>query len=182
MSNYDILQIGNPILRKISTPIQTHEFGTEELKKLSDLLFKILIEHKGVGLASPQIGINKRAIVFGMKQHPIHKHLPSIPYTVLFNPSYTPISDTIIENYEGCFSVGELRGKVPRFKSICYRGYDFEGNFVEREVSDLHARVVQHEYDHLEGILFIDKIQNFASLGFKDELLKSGELLQRPKE
>lgn len=169
-----IIKLGNPLLRVISEPIASDEFGTAELNDLVIKLFAVMKLEDGLGLAAPQIGINKRAIVFGMDKHPVHTHLPEIPYTILFNPSYEPTSDICIEAYEGCLSVGSLRGKVSRYQSICYRGYDVDGNLIEREVSDLHARVLQHEVDHLNGVIFLDRVTNHSSLGFHEELVKSG--------
>ena len=139
----------------------------------------MLEAENGLGLAAPQIGISKRALVFGMDKHPVHTQIPAIPFTILFNPSYEPISEECAEEYEGCLSVGTLRGKVSRYRHIRYRGYDVNGQLIEREVSDLHARVLQHEYDHLEGVIFLDKVTDMNSLGFHDELLRSGELKAR---
>lgn len=179
MEQNKVIQLGNPLLRKISEPILSDEFGTLELKTLENNLFEVMAFEKGLGLAAPQIGINKRAIVFGMEKHPVDGDRPVIPYTVLFNPSYEPTSDICIEDYEGCLSVGKLRGKVLRYKSICYRGYDADGNLIEREVSDLHARVVQHEFDHLNGVIFLDKVTNTSSLGFHEELIQSGAFTKK---
>jgi peptide deformylase len=179
MDSNAVIQLGNPLLRLISEPIPNNIFGSSELKKMESLLFKVLEEKQGLGLAAPQIGISKRVIVFGMKQHPIHTDLAPIPFTALFNPSFEPLSDILEEGYEGCLSVGQLRAKVPRYKSIGYRGYDVEGNLIEREVSDLHARAVQHEFDHLEGVIFLDKVTDYGSLGFHEELICSGALPSR---
>ncbi|MCX7118213.1 MAG: peptide deformylase [Legionellales bacterium] len=179
MDTHQVIQLGNPLLRLVSEPIADEEFGSAFLKSLEKTLFEVLELESGLGLAAPQIGLNKRALVFGMTDHPIHTHLPSIPFTVLFNPSFVPTSDTMIEDYEGCLSVGRLRGKVPRYQSIHYRGFDAEGHLIEREASDLHARVLQHELDHLNGIIFLDKITNHGSLGFHDELVRSGILPSR---
>ncbi len=176
MSSNAVIQLGNPLLRMISESIPDNLFGTEDLKSLETVLFNTLEEQKGLGLAAPQIGITKRVIVFGMEQHPIHTHLAAIPFTILFNPSFEPLSNVIEEQYEGCLSVGQLRGKVPRYKTIGYRGYDAEGNLIEREVSDLHARVLQHEFDHLNGVIFVDKVTDPSSLGFHEELILSGAL------
>lgn len=176
MESCTVIQLGNPILRAISESIPESLFGSEELKKMEIFLFNALEKNQGLGLAAPQIGISKRAIVFGMSKHPIRTHLAPIPFTVLFNPSFEPLSNIMEEDYEGCLSVGQLRGKVARYKSIGYRGYDVEGNLIEREVSDLHARAVQHEFDHLNGVIFIDKITDYNSLGFHEELIRSGSL------
>ncbi|HAU0967572.1 TPA: peptide deformylase [Legionella pneumophila] len=179
MDKYNIILLGNPLLRQISQPISDEEFGSPDLKQMEQLLFAMLEAENGLGLAAPQIGISKRALVFGMNKHPVHTQMPAIPFTILFNPSYEPLSDECVEDYEGCLSVGTLRGKVSRYKHICYRGYDANGQLIEREVSDLHARVLQHEYDHLDGVIFLDKVTNINSLGFHDELVQAGELKAR---
>lgn len=179
MEQYEIIKLGNPLLRQKAEAIREEEFGSEELKQLEQTLFEVMKAENGLGLAAPQIGISRRALVFGMEKHPVHTHLPEIPFTILFNPSYEPISEECFEDYEGCLSVGTLRGKVSRYKHIRYRGYDVNGHLIEREVSDLHARVLQHEYDHLEGVIFLDKVTDVNSLGFHDELVRSGELKAR---
>lgn len=182
MDKAEIILLGNPLLRQIAEPIADDEFGSVELKQMEALLFDMLATENGLGLAAPQIGISKRALVFGMGKHPVYTHLPTIPFTILFNPSFEPLSDEYIEDYEGCLSVGALRGKVSRYKHICYRGYDANGNLIEREATDLHARVLQHEYDHLNGVIFLDKVTNVNSLGFHEELIRAGELKARKSE
>lgn len=171
-----VIQLGNPLLRLISSEILETELDTNELQMIVSSLFKIMEVKGGVGIAAPQIGINKRIIVFGMNSHPIYTEIPSIPYTVLINPMIELMTDETEERYEGCLSVGTLRGKVNRFKKIHYKGFDLTGKLIEREVEGLHARVVQHEYDHLDGILFTDKISDIKSLGFHQELVASGEV------
>lgn len=179
MEQHAIILLGNPLLRQKAETIREEEFGSEELKQLEKTLFEMMKAENGLGLAAPQIGISRRALVFGMEKNPVHTHFPEIPFTILFNPSYEPISEECVEDYEGCLSVGTLRGKVSRYKHIRYRGYDVNGQLIEREVSDLHARVLQHEYDHLEGVIFLDKVTDLNSLGFHDELVRSGELKAR---
>ncbi|KTD38594.1 polypeptide deformylase [Legionella nautarum] len=179
MDKSNIILLGNPLLRQIAQPIANEEFGTPELKQMEQVLFEMLEAENGLGLAAPQIGISKRALVFGMDKHPVHTHLPAIPFTILFNPSYEPLSEECAEDYEGCLSVGTLRGKVSRYKHIRYRGYNANGNLIEREAYDLHARVLQHEYDHLDGVIFLDKVTNVNSLGFHEELVRTGELKAR---
>lgn len=171
-----LIQLGNPLLRLNSAEIQENEFDSEELNNLVSSLFSILKDKGGVGIAAPQIGINKRVFVFSMDKHPIYTEIPSIPYTVLINPKIINLTEEVEERYEGCFSVGTLRGKVNRCKKIVYTGLDINGNLIEREVDGLHARVVQHEYDHLDGILFIDKLSDPKSLGFHQELVAAGEV------
>jgi len=175
-SIHKIIKLGNPLLRFVSEPIPEAAFGTDELRALERALYKMMKQESGIGLAAPQIGINQRAIVFGMDQHPIYKSDTALPFTTLFNPSYEPTSDVCEEAYEGCLSVGPLRAKVTRYKSIRYRGYDVNGQLIEQTASDLHARCVQHEVDHLNGIIFLDKVTNHDSLGFIEELLQSGAI------
>lgn len=186
INNHDklipIIQIGNPLLRIISSEVSQTELGTHELQILINSLFKIMENNRGIGIAAPQIGINKRIIVFGMKSHPVYTETPSIPYTVLINPIVTTMTAETEERYEGCLSVGNLRGKVSRFQKIYYKGLDLTGKLIEREVEGLHARVVQHESDHLDGILFTDKLSDTKSLGFHQELVSSGELKMQPSQ
>lgn len=173
-TNNEIISLGNPLLRVVAKPFLENEFGTTEIKNLSSHLFSMLSQENGLGLAAPQIGISKRAIVFGLDKHPTKANILPIPYTALFNPHFEPLSDIVEDDYEGCLSVGSLRGVVSRYKSIYYRGYDVDGMLIEREASGLHARVVQHEIDHLDGIIFLDKIQNYSTVGFHTELVKAG--------
>ncbi len=176
MFEYKIVKLGNPSLRQISAPVSEDEFDSKELHHIVDILFFALKTEGGVGLAAPQLGFNKRILVFGMKKHPIYTHLHPIPDTVLINPTIQILTDELEEAYEGCFSVGNLRGKVSRPNRIYYKGFDVKGNLIESEAEGLHARVVQHEYDHLDGIVFLDKVTDRMSLGFYDELIESGQL------
>jgi len=179
MFEYKIIKLGNPSLRQVSEPIHENEFDSKELHDIVNKLFFAFKKEKAAGLAAPQIGINKRIIVFGVEKHPIYTHVNPVPDTVLINPTIEILTDELEEAYEGCFSVGTLRGKVARAKRIFYRGFDVHGNVIEREAEGLHARVVQHEYDHLDGIVFLDKVTDHLSLGFYDELIESGQLKLR---
>lgn len=176
MENINIIRLGNPLLREKSVAIRDDEFESAELKQLQQELFAVKEATKGLGLAAPQIGVRKRALVFGQKSP---SDSDNIPETILFNPSFEPLSNECEEAYEGCLSVGQLRGKVLRFKHIRYSGYDVDGELIEREASDLHARVFQHEYDHLDGVIFLDRVTDIHSLGFFDELVQAGELKPR---
>jgi peptide deformylase len=176
MNEVEIVKLGNPKLRLVSEPIPESEFGTSELQKISELLFHMMKTKGGVGIAAPQIGINKRMFVFGMEKHPVYTSMVPVPYTVLINPELSFLTEEKEESYEGCLSIGSLRAKVPRYKKIFYTGFDVEGNKIEREVTEFHARVIQHEYDHLDGIVFLDRVVNYKSLGFHEELIASGLL------
>ena len=179
MFDYKIVKLGNPSLRLVSASVNQNEFDSKELHTIIEKLFFVLKKEGGVGLAAPQIGINKRIIVIGMDKHPVYTQLDSIPYTAIINPTIKVLTDELEESYEGCMSVGTLRGKVSRPKRIHYSGFDISGNLIESEVEGLHARVVQHETDHLDGIVFLDKVSNHMSLGFHEELVASGQLKLR---
>lgn len=179
MNTQNVIQLGNPKLRLISKSVNKDEFGTQQLASLIKTLFATMLEKGGIGIAAPQLGINKRVFVFGLNDDNLPSHIHPIPNTVLINPYIEFLSDDTEEDYEGCLSVGNLRGKVPRCNRIYYKGFDAEGNIIEDEVVGLHARVVQHEYDHLEGIMFLDRIRNYGSMGFHDELIESGQLKPR---
>lgn len=174
MHTKKVIKLGNPLLRLASESIIEQEYETEQLRSWANELFHHMKLEKGLGLAAPQIGLSKRIIVFGMEKHPVHTELEAIPFTVLCNPSFQAVTNEQYEDYEGCLSVGELRGKVPRYQTIRYQGFDLKGRLIEREASNLHARIVQHEIDHLDGIVFLDRVMNHLSLGFHDELVASG--------
>lgn len=168
MAEKKLLKMGNPILREIAKPIKN--FNTPELYQLIEDMKDTMVVNDGAGLAAIQIGILKRVIIFGFKQNPRYPQSPAIPLTVLINPQYTSLDNEIESGWEGCLSVPGMRGLVPRFKKIQYSGYDVLGKKITREVSDFHARVVQHELDHLDGLLYVDKIEDHANFGFTQEL------------
>lgn len=168
MTEKKLLKMGNPILREIAKPIKN--FNTPELYQLIEDMKDTMVANDGAGLAAIQIGILKRVIIFGFKQNPRYPQSPDIPLTVLINPQYTSLDNEIESGWEGCLSVPGMRGLVPRFKKIQYSGYDVLGKKITREASDFHARVVQHELDHLDGLLYVDKIEDHANFGFTEEL------------
>lgn len=163
-----IVKMGN---KQLATPsIAVERFGTAELSKLVTDMQDTMLHAGGIGIATPQIGVNLRVVIFGFEKSNRYPDAEPIPFTVLINPVIEILSDTLVEGWEGCLSVPGLRGLVPRYKSIRYSGYDMEGNAFTREASDFHARVVQHECDHLDGILFPQRIRDMRSFGFEDEL------------
>ena len=169
MAIRDILKMGNPDLLKVSEPI---DFEKDDLKTLIEDMKETMKANDGAGLAAPQIGIFKRLVIFGFDTNDRYPEADSIPFTVLINPVITPLSDDIENGWEGCLSVPGLRGVVPRFTHIKYEGYDADGKKFEREVEDFHARVVQHECDHLDGILYPMKIEDYRYFGFHEEIFK----------
>ncbi len=169
MAIRDILKMGNPDLLKVSEPV---DFKKDDLKTLIEDMKETMKANDGAGLAAPQIGVFKRLVIFGFDTNDRYPEADSVPFTVLINPIITPLSDEKENGWEGCLSVPGLRGVVPRYTHIKYEGYDAEGNKIEREVEDFHARVVQHECDHLDGILYPMKIEDYRYFGFHEEIFK----------
>jgi len=169
MAIRDILKMGNPDLLKVSEPV---DFEKDDLATLIEDMKETMKANDGAGLAAPQIGVFKRLVIFGFDTNDRYPEADSVPFTVLINPIITPLSDEKENGWEGCLSVPGLRGVVPRYTHIKYEGYDAEGNKIEREVGDFHARVVQHECDHLDGILYPMKIEDYRYFGFHEEIFK----------
>ena len=169
MAIRDILKMGNPDLLKVSEPV---DFEKDDLTTLIEDMKETMKANDGAGLAAPQIGVFKRLVIFGFDTNDRYPEADSVPFTVLINPTITPLSDEQENGWEGCLSVPGLRGVVPRYTHIKYEGYDAEGNKIEREVEDFHARVVQHECDHLDGILYPMKIEDYRYFGFHEEIFK----------
>ena len=163
-----VLRMGHPMLRTIAEPVR--EFVTGGLAMLIADLWETMEAYRGVGLAAPQIGESKRVVVFGMEVHPRDPELPPIPRTVLINPEIIPLDRRTEDGWEACLSVPGLRGLVPRYPRIRYVGFDPQGARIEREAEGFHARVVQHECDHLDGILYPQRMDDLSSLGFVEEL------------
>ena len=168
MTVRDILKMGDPRLLRIAQPVRA--FDTPELHQLIDDLFETMHAVNGAGLAAPQIGVDLALVIFGFKQNTRYPDAPSVPETVLINPVITPLAGDEEEGWEGCLSVPGLRGVVPRFARIRYTGFDPQGRPIEREAEGFHARVVQHECDHLVGKLYPMRIRDFSRFGFTSVL------------
>lgn len=163
-----VLRMGDPRLLRVAKPLEN--FGTPELHALLADLFDTMRALNGAGLAAPQIGVDLRVVIFGFTSSPRYPDAAAVPETILINPELTPLDDEREEGWEGCLSVPGLRGVVPRYKRLRYRGFDAAGNPIDRVVDDFHARVVQHECDHLDGILYPMRVQDFTRFGFQEEL------------
>lgn len=169
-----ILRLGHPRLREVAVPVM--EFGTSSLRALVADMLDTMRAHDGAGLAAIQIGVPLRVVVFELVHNPRYADAPPVPLTVLVNPTIDFIGDERELGWEGCLSVPGMRGLVPRYRQLRYRGYDELGNAIDRSVEGFHARVVQHECDHLDGILYPQRIEDMTSFGFQDELIASGVL------
>ncbi|AKZ63232.1 peptide deformylase [Herbaspirillum hiltneri N3] len=168
MAIREILKMGDPRLLRQAEPVQ--QFGTPEMDVLIADMFETMRAVNGAGLAAPQIGVNLQLVIFGFKKNQRYPDAPEVPETVLINPTLTPLSDEQDEGWEGCLSVPGLRGVVPRWSRLRYEGVDEKGNRIDRTVDGFHARVVQHECDHLIGVLYPMRIKDFTRFGFTEIL------------
>lgn len=164
MSVREILRMGDPRLLRQADPVR--DFNTPALHALIADMFDTMHAADGAGLAAPQIGVNLQVVIFGFKSNARYPDAPQVPETVLINPVLTPLSDEKEEGFEGCLSVPGLRGSVPRYTRLHYEGFDQHGNRISRDADGFHARVVQHEVDHLHGILYPSRIVDFTKFGF----------------
>ncbi|HEU4844954.1 MAG TPA: peptide deformylase [Burkholderiaceae bacterium] len=166
MTVREILKMGDPRLLRVAEPVRA--FGTPEMERLIADMFDTMHAASGAGLAAPQIGVNLQLVIYGFKQNTRYPDAPQVPETVLINPVLTPLSDEQEEGFEGCLSVPGLRGSVPRWTRLRYAGVDQFNQPIVREVDGFHARVVQHEVDHLHGILYPMRIKDFSRFGFTE--------------
>jgi peptide deformylase len=175
MAIREVLKMGDPRLLAIAQPVG--EFGTPDLENLLTDMRETMQNLNGAGLAAPQIGVGLRVVIFGFDANPRYPEADPVPYTVLINPELTPLGESLDEDWEGCLSVPGMRGLVPRYRELRYTGFDAAGMPIDRTVQDFHARVVQHEVDHLNGILYPFRIRDLSQFGFNDALFP-GERLQ----
>ena len=170
----EVLRMGDE--RLLQRSVEVERFGTPELAALLQDMRDTMAHLNGAGLAAPQIGVGLRVVIFGVTANPRYPDVEEVPDTVLINPMLTPLSDETEENWEGCLSVPGMRGWVPRWTRCKYAGFDAHGERFERTVGDFHARVVQHECDHLDGFLYPMRIRNLSKFGFNDALFPGEEL------
>ena len=175
MAIREVLKMGDPRLLAVSEPVA--EFGTPELESLLTDMRDTMRDLNGAGLAAPQIGVGLRVVIFGFEANPRYPEADAVPFTVLINPVLTPLGEEMDEGWEGCLSVPGMRGLVPRYRHLRYTGVDAAGLPIDRTVSDFHARVVQHEVDHLDGILYPRRIRDLTQFGFNDALFPGQNLV-----
>lgn len=169
-----VLRMGDPLLLQKATPVE--RFDTPELHALIQDMWDTMEAMDGAGIAAPQIGVSLRVAIFGVGKNPRYPDAEQVPYTVLINPVLTPIGEAMEDGWEGCLSVPGMRGLVPRYVRLHYTGFDQYGKPIDRMVSGFHARVVQHEYDHLDGILYPMRIQDMSQFGFTEVLFPGIEM------
>ena len=175
MSVRPVLRMGDPRLLERSREVE--RFDTPELHELLQDMHDTMEALSGAGLAAPQIAVPLRVVVFGLKHNPRYPEAEEVPYTVLINPVITPEAEEMEEGWEGCLSVPGMRGLVPRWRSLRYQGSDQFGRAIDRTVSGFHARVVQHECDHLDGILYPMRIRDLRNFGFNDVLFPDQQVV-----
>ena len=164
----DILRMGDPRLWQVSRPVA--EFGTPALAALLADMRETMAAANGAGLAAPQIGVPLRVVIFGVERNPRYPDAEAVPYTELVNPVLTRLGDAMEDGWDGCLSVPGLRGVVPRYTAMRYAGFDPQGRPIRRDVDGFHARVVQHECDHLDGVLYPMRMRDFRQFGYTDIL------------
>ena len=163
-----VLKMGDPMLLQVAAPVAN--FDLRELHELLTDMRDTMEALNGAGIAAPQIGVSQQVVIFGFKSNPRYPDAEAVPFTVLINPTLEPIGTELEDGWEGCLSVPGMRGIVPRYKQLRYAGFDEKGQRIDRTVSDFHARVVQHECDHLQGLLYPMRIKDFRTFGFVDTL------------
>jgi peptide deformylase len=171
-----VLKMGHPLLRQVAPPVSRFDGALGDLLADMDDTMRSL---NGAGIAAPQIGVSLRVVIFEVRENPRYPDVNPIPYTVLVNPQLTPLDAELEEGWEGCLSVPGMRGLVPRYARLHYRGFDATGASIERTVEGFHARVVQHEVDHLDGILYPQRVQDLRNFGFEDAL--AGQMTPMPE-
>ncbi|HKU87687.1 MAG TPA: peptide deformylase [Casimicrobiaceae bacterium] len=164
----DVLRMGDP--RLFARAQEVVDVGHPQIGALLADMRDTMRAEDGAGLAAPQIGVGLRVVIFGVERNPRYPDAEPVPYTELINPVLTPLSDEMEDGWEGCLSVPGLRGVVPRYRRLRYRGLDPAGNAIARDVDGFHARVVQHECDHLDGILYPMRVRDFTRFGYTDVL------------
>jgi peptide deformylase len=167
--------MGAPLLRQVALPVTRFDADLAELVTDMDDTMRAL---SGAGIAAPQIGVSLRVVIFELRENPRYPHVSPVPYTVLVNPVITLLGSEEEEGWEGCLSVPGLRGLVPRFRRLRYQGFDPHGVPIDRTVEGFHARVVQHEVDHLDGMLFPQRVRDLRNFGFEDALI--GQMTPMP--
>ena len=166
MAVREVLRMGHPVLREKAKAVES--FDSPELHALVADMKDTMAAQNGAGLAAPQIGVSQRVVIFGVEQNPRYPDADEVPFTILVNPRLTMLTRDVEEGWEGCLSVPGMRGIVPRYLKLRYTGFDERGNPIDRVAEGFHARVVQHEVDHLLGILYPMRIEDFSRFGFTE--------------
>jgi peptide deformylase len=172
MSILKVARLGHPVLRRIAAPVSLREIPASGFQKFIDDMIETMREYDGVGLAADQVHESKQIAVLEVAENPRYPDKPEVPLTVLINPKISPLTEEMEEDWEGCLSIPELRGRVPRYKTIRVQAWDRNGKDLEFSADDFHARVIQHEWDHLNGKVYLDRMGDLSTLTFLTELAR----------
>ncbi len=172
MAILKVARLGHPVLRQVAAPVPPAEVTRPETQRLIDDMIETMIEYDGAGLAAPQVHVSKQIAVYAVEANPRYPQAPSIPLTVLINPRIIPLGEEQEEDWEGCLSLPDLRGKVPRYVRVRVEAVDRHGKRLEFTATGFHARVVQHETDHLLGKVYLERMRSLDSLSFLREFLR----------
>ena len=164
MAVLKVAHLGHPVLRQVAEPVPPEGIGAPEIQRLIDDMFETMEDHDGAGLAAPQVRVSTRIVIYGVEENPRYPDAEAVPATVLINPRITPIGHDVDEDWEGCLSVPELRGKVPRHTRVRVEAHGRDGRPLRFTAEGFHARVVQHECDHLDGKMFVDRVTDTSTL------------------
>ena len=173
MAVREVLRMGHPVLREKAKPVEA--FGTPELRALFEDMKETMAAKNGAGLAAPQIGVSQRIVIFGVDHNPRYPDAEEVPFTVLVNPKIVMLTREVESDWEGCLSVPGMRGVVPRYTKLRYTGFDENGKPIDRVADGFHARVVQHECDHLDGVLYPQRMTDMSRFGYTDVLFPGME-------
>jgi peptide deformylase len=182
MAILKVAHMGHPVLRAQARPVEAAEIRSSALQQLIDDMFETMAEYRGVGLAAPQVHQNVRLFVAGFPEPEDDDEEPSVPQMALINPEISVVGREVVEDWEGCLSIPDIRGRVPRARQIVVRAYDRHGKRIEIKASNFTARVIQHETDHLDGVLFFDRMKSFESLTFLEEFTRYWSHRDVPEE
>ena len=169
-----VARLGHPVLRQVAEPVPPDQILTPAIQQFIDDMIATMYEYDGAGLAAPQVHVSKQIVIMEVGPNPRRPNAPSIPLTVYINPEITPLTEEMEEDWEGCLSVPGLRGRVPRYTKIRLRAYDRQANRIDIVVQNFHARVIQHECDHVQGKVYLDRMRSMESLTFTEEWVKYG--------
>src|SRR6185503_6299746 len=181
MAVLKVAHLGHPILRQIAAPVPPEGIGAPEIQQLIDDMLDTMRDEDGAGLAAPQVHVSKRIVIYGIESNPRYPDAEGVPLTVLINPRLTPLTEEQEEDWEGCLSVPDLRGRVPRYTRLRVEAYGRDGVPVRFEAEGFHARVVQHECDHLDGKVYLDRMTSMESLTFLAEFHRYWLLREGPE-
>lgn len=169
-----VARLGHPVLRQVAEPVPPDAIPTPAIQQFIDDMIETMHEYDGAGLAAPQVHVSKQIVIIEVEPNPRRPNAPSIPLTVYINPEITPLTEEMEEDWEGCLSVPGLRGRVPRYTKIRLRAYGRQANRIDIAVQGFHARAIQHECDHVQGKVYLDRMRSMESLTFVEEWMKYG--------